>query len=318
MFLEGSLVAVAGGCASVGRSKAAERGGACARIVAKDPAKFRILQVTDIHYFDKDNTPVNDGSLELIDAMLKQSSPDMVMITGDLWLNNDEGLGEQHMRYLIPRFEAWGIPWAYTWGNHDLMTDFSVGHKCFGEAKNSLYRGAETNGDYTIDVVTARGKRVGQLVCLNTGTQGMGEEQRAWLKKLAETDGEAVPRLAFFHIPLKQYATVWDSGAAAGLKGEGVCSEKEDGSSLALLKGLGVKACFCGHDHVNDYSGTMDGVELVYGRATGGYGREDVEKGGKVIDLNCEAGTYSWYSVTRSDAHWQPEPGKRVVVQRKK
>ena len=100
------------------------------------------------------------------------------------------------------------------------------------------------------------------------------------------------------------------------MKGEDVCMEQEDGSSLAVLKAAGVRACFCGHDHQNDYSGAADGVELVYGRVSraGGYGADIFPKGGKLITVNCRTGRYEWVSITPDGKRWRPKPGERREI----
>lgn len=45
---------------------------------------------------------------------------------------------------------------------------------------------------------------------------------------------------------------------------------------------------FCGHDHTNDFSGTLHGIKLCYGRASGynTYGKEGFMRGSRVIQLN--------------------------------
>ncbi len=117
------------------------------------------------------------------------------------------------------------------------------------------------------------------------------------------------------HIPLLQYHYIWEGGLASGFKLETVCSESENGASLWKIKDYGpVKALFCGHDHVNDYAGMAEGIELVYGRATGfgGYGEDVVRKGGKLITVNGQAGTYVWESVFSDGVKWIPEKNKRL------
>ncbi len=288
-----------------------------ARITLRRAGAFRILQVTDIHFYNGKaprHAPENAATIKTLTQLVAQTQPDMLMVTGDLWPNNRDGMGEQYMRYAIEQFESLGVPWGYVWGNHDELPDFAVGHKAFAEAKNSLYRGAASDGNYVIDVMTQDGKRVWQLVCLNSKVEGLGSEQQAWLRALAERDRQPVHRLAFYHIPLKQYDDVWTSGAATGFKAEKVCLEKEDGSTLPFLKALGVKAGFCGHDHVNDYSGVVNGVELVYGRATGtgGYGIPHLRRGGKLISLSRWTGGYRWVSVTEDGKKWHPKRGERI------
>jgi len=144
----------------------------------------------------------------------------------------------------------------------------------------------------------------------------MQRAEQQWVEELVKTDSVPVPRFAFFHIPLRQYDDIWKNGAARGMKGEEVCMEKEDGTSLAVLKAASVRACFCGHDHQNDYSGTADGVELVYGRVSraGGYGADIFPKGGKLITVNCRKGTYNWVSITPDGKRWSPKRGERREI----
>ena len=299
-----------------------------ARLRVKHPTKVRILQMTDLHFFAGEKVfhdMVNRRTMETMQALVKLTKPDLVMATGDLWPEDRDGMGEQRMRFAIQQFEGLGVPWAFTWGNHDKLPDYAVGHDAFTKAKNSLYRGATTNGNYAIDFVHAHGKVLSQILCINSDEDGILGPQQQWLKSTGEElkkRGEGVtPRLAFFHIPLKQYDEMWRKGIAAGVKGEEVCLEKEDGSTLPILKSLNVRACFVGHDHSNDYAGVIDGVELVYGRATGagGYGADVVHKGGKLITLNAKTGKYSWVTVLPDGTKWTPKPGEQIdKVERKK
>lgn len=292
-----------------------------AQLHIKNPAAFKILQFTDLHFFSSRERQRGTGkmsTLEIMDALMQQTSPDLVMITGDTWPGNGGGdWATFMMRRAVRRLARLGVPWAYTWGNHDMLADMNAGHNALTEAQDSLYRGAHTGGNYTIEVLDNQNARVAELLCLNTTAAGMMQEQRDWLAALLPA---TAPRLAFFHIPIKQYVDVWDSGAASGIIGENPCFEKEDGSSLACLKQAGVRACFCGHDHVSDYAGVTDGVELVYGRATGlgGYGAEAVAKGGKLITLDCVQGTYTMVSVFPDGTTWAPKPGEREDIRQKR
>ncbi len=323
-FLGACLLAseavVLSGCAhtlSGVNSREAEEAAAGARLLIRRPVHFRILQFTDLHFFGG-KEPLrnlgNERTVNTLKQLTKLTRPDLVMVTGDLWPENREGKAEEHMRFAIEQLESLGVPWGYVWGNHDKLPDYTVGHRAFTEAKNSLYRGAQNNGNYSIDIVNRYGHRIWQLLCLNTGENGVDAAAREWLRELLAFDPKPSARLAFFHIPLKQYGDAWASGSAAGFKGEEVCQEQEDGSTLPLLKELGVRACFCGHDHVNDFSGMCDGVELVYGRATGAgsYGTSRFRKGGKLIVANGWTRQCTWRSITEDGKRWHPRRGERV------
>ena len=288
-------------------------------ITVAHPESFRILQCTDLHFFSRDKETWDKNNalvVENIRKMLAQTSADMFIATGDVWSEDQDGLGATHMRYAIDQFVSMGVPWAFTWGNHDKLSDDASGHAAFTQAPNSLYRGAGSEGNYAINIVNPAQERVWQLVCLNSRQKGLNAEQQQWVKTLTEQDKNPVPRIAFFHIPLKQYADVWENGAAIGMKGEKVCSEQEDGSTLAVLKSAGIRACFCGHDHQNDYGGVYDGVELVYGRCSraGGYGADVFPKGAKLITINTVKKTYEWVSVMPDGTRWKPKPGERIEI----
>ena len=327
-FLETSVGVIglaATGCATHARivttKPGASSGVTCLKI--SNPSKFTILQFTDVHlFFGKELAETyNKRSEEAIKKLVALAKPDILMVTGDLWRDNPPEKLEEYMRYGVEKCAALGVPWAFAWGNHDKLNDFAVGHKALTEAKNSLYHGGDSAGNYVIDIVDKHRKTVCQLVCLNTEGDGLGASQQKWMHELAEKSVKlSVPRFAFFHIPIKQYSDAWNSGTAKGFKAEGTGIGKEDGSSLPLLKALNVKACFCGHDHINDYSGNVEGVDLVYGRATGygGYGDSELPKGAKLITVNAKTGQYTWESILPDGTRWSPKPGERISKEKKK
>lgn len=282
------------------------------------PSHLTILQFTDVHFFwgkPRPVEPLNQKTEEAMKTLVALTKPDMVIITGDLWRDNPDEKLEEYMHYTVAKCAELGVPWAFTWGNHDKLIDYKVGHKALAEAKNSLYHGGESDGNYRIDLVDKHHKTVCQLVCLNSKGDGLGASQHQWMLDQAGKIGKSsVPRLAFFHIPFKEYGEVWNNGTATGVVGEEPSCEKQDGATMVCMKALGVKACFCGHDHVNDYGGKIDGIEMVFGRATGygGYGDEVLSKGGKLITVNCLTGQYDWTSVLPDGTHWKPEPGERI------
>jgi hypothetical protein len=298
-----------------------------AQLQIRNPQQFKILQMTDLHFFSGKKLPEgmpNELTIQTMSALVKQAKPDLILVTGDSWPDSRGEAAYRLMNYVIERLEELNTPWAYTWGNHDELPDYARGHAAFASAKNSLYAGAGTEGNYVINIVDQRRRPVWQFLCLNSEKDGLGPRQQQWLRALEKDPhvGGAAhpPRFAVFHIPIKQYDTIWQNGTASGVMGETVCLEKEDGSSFALLKSLGVRACLCGHDHRNDYAGAIDGVDLIYGRATGagGYGAELLRKGGKVYTINCRTGAYSWVALLPDGTEWRPKPGERVLDLEKK
>ncbi len=294
-----------------------------ATLAVDDVSRIRLLQFTDVHFFCQWFRPKKDQqTVDELRRYVDRYEPHVVMATGDLWHDNPLGRGEEFMTYAIEQLEGLGVPWLFTWGNHDQLNDYTVGHAAMTRAKNSLYRGGPGGGCYTVSLTDREGAARWDLVCLNSMDDGLMEPQRAWLraeKRRREAEPGAPNAFGIFHIPVKQYDTIWGEEEASGVKFEQVCYWGEDGSSFQHIKALGtVRACFVGHDHVNDYSGLYDGIELVYGRATGqaGYGGDKVPKGAKLITANAETGQYTWQSVYVDGKHWTPEPGKQIDTYR--
>ncbi|MFT6242902.1 MAG: 3',5'-cyclic AMP phosphodiesterase CpdA [Akkermansiaceae bacterium] len=275
--------------------------------------ELRILQFTDIHFFcdrKKYGEKADLKSVEDMKRMVENTDPHLIAITGDLWSDNPRGKGQEFFEYALEKVESLGKPWLFNWGNHDQLDDYATAQATLTEAKNSLYRGGHDGGNYRIPITGADDRQLWELLCLNTTTQGVQATQEKWLTAQKPSSS---PVLCFLHIPLLEYDTVWQKKLAKGIFKEPVCTYGEDGSALSVLKKFGdVKACFCGHDHVNDFGGTWDGVEMVYGRATGhaGYGGDKLKKGGKLITVNLTAPqnpSYAWKTVFADGSDWSPE-----------
>jgi hypothetical protein len=99
---------------------------------------------------------------------------------------------------------------------------------------------------------------------------------------------------------LLEQKTLYRPKVTPGTFLEEVCHEQESGRAAPVLASDDrLLACFCGHDHVNDYAVRTQQLDLVYGRATGhaGYGGEKLRKGAKLIELDLGVGTYAQVTV---------------------
>jgi hypothetical protein len=275
--------------------------------------ELRILQFTDIHFFCDRERFGEKADLQTVDdmkRMIENTSPHLLAITGDLWSDNPRGQGQKFFEYALEKITSLEKPWLFNWGNHDRLDDYAAAQVTLTEAKNSLYRGGHDGGNYRISINGDDDRQLMELLCLNTTTQGVQAGQERWLTMQKPATS---PVLCFLHIPLLQYDTVWQKKLAKGIFKEPVCTYGEDGSAIAKLKKFGdVKACFCGHDHVNDYGGTWDGIEMVYGRATGhaGYGANKLKKGGKLITAKLTGprkSAYTWKTIFADGTDWCPE-----------
>jgi hypothetical protein len=279
-----------------------------ARIASRSPRSFKILHRCD-HHFQSLGTSRNDqATLEDWGEHVEQHDPDLIVSNGDLWHENPGGMGLALLKFASGRLSDLGVPWTFTWGNHDRVSDYQAAHETLEKATHSLYRGGATHGDHRLEVLAPGPAKdpapVLDLIFLNSHSEGLTDWQLSWLDNTMTALGRPrTPALIFFHIPIRAY----DAPAAQikGVRGENVCFEWEDGSALARLGTRpALRACFCGHDHENDYVVSARGIDLVYGRATGYSGYGKLRKGAKLIDFDLAAGTYTQQTVFADGGTW--------------
>jgi len=91
--------------------------------------------------------------------------------------------------------------------------------------------------------------------------------------ELEATYGRGIPGLMFFHIPLPEFALMWehrDHHGVIGEKNEDVAAGAFNSGLFAALQERGdVKGVFVGHDHKNDFVGDYFGIRLGYSANTG-------------------------------------------------
>ena len=125
------------------------------------------------------------------------------------------------------------------------------------------------------------------------------QDQIEWYENKVEEikashNGKTIPAILFQHIPvyeeyqLMREAKIYERPFAAqghhkfedkyfikkdgvdGYLGEGPCSPMYNGGQFASWKKMGdVKAAFFGHDHLNDFTGTVDGIMLGQNKTSG-------------------------------------------------
>lgn len=264
---------------------------------------LRILQITDTH-FGTPTTAHRERDLRTyrtIAGLLLETEPHFLAHTGD-FVNNDQGSA---VRWDAVSFlDSLGIPWTHTLGNHDIgarsiedyrgeMQNAAFGH--FDDAQGRQYA-------FRFDLVLAGSSEPRfSLVCFDSGSRvgnkHVTDRQLAWFAQQMQEDaarGLACPVLAFVHIPVHEFERLRSAAGFRGIYGENVCFESDTGRTFAAWKQAGrVRAAFSGHDHLNDYQGTWEGIELAYGRCTGWSGYGDLQRGGRLIELDLERQTYA-------------------------
>jgi hypothetical protein len=105
--------------------------------------------------------------------------------------------------------------------------------------------------------------------------------------RLAEENfGRPVPSLAFFHIPLVEYAELAGDKRTYGHQNEGFASSRiNSGMFASFIDMRDVMGVFVGHDHDNEFIGLEKGICLAYGRVTGTDAYGGLVRGGRVIEM---------------------------------
>ncbi|MDD4514013.1 metallophosphoesterase family protein [Massilibacteroides sp.] len=277
--------------------------------------KFKVVQFTDLHVKYQD--PNSAIAFERIDQVIKDEKPDMIILTGDIIYSKP---AVENLRSVLKAVASHDIPFSILFGNHD--DEFEVSReeliKISDEFPNSL-TADEPNlsgvGNYILKVKGSSGsKDEAVLYCLDShaystieGVKGYGffnfDQINWYLKQSAEftknNNGTPLPALAFFHIPLPEYAQAASDEAAQlyGIRREKSCPPQLNTGMFTAMKQSGdVMGTFVGHDHNNDYAVNWHGIILAYGRYSGGdtvY--NDLPNGARVIELTeGERGFRTW------------------------
>lgn len=270
---------------------------------------FRILQITDVHLGGSLLSYTKDiKALKATYALIEHTKPDLVIVTGDLTF--PMGLFSFSLNNYAPvnQFAAFmrniGIPWAFTYGNHDTETVATHSRIELNEVYKSL--SYKTSGTllypYTQPEITGRSNQLikicnadgslNQALFLIDSNDYTGEgvnvydyihdDQVDWyakeVKRLNSEEGKVVSSMVFFHVPLQQYRSAYELylqgsedvqyffGANNEKMINKVCCSDHPSKLFDTMVGLGSsKAAFCGHDHYNNISLEYKGIRLTYG-----------------------------------------------------
>ena len=271
---------------------------------------FTIVQFTDTHISSKEE----DGrTYKLLADVVGWDTPDLIVITGDVIHPSTMDDFDPWWRRFVTAMDEFETPWMFVFGNHDAENvPYEKIEAILNESEYGLYESGPADikgsGNYVVSVKSAAGETRALLWSLDSGMGSsepsgydwIREDQLAWFTEqhAARVDGNGagITNLAFFHIPLPQYTTLWNDGACTGYCFEKVCEQGRDIGQFDAFKGR-IDACFVGHEHINDYEGTFEGVDLCYGRGTGygAYGKDGFPRGARIIKLRESVRGYDSY-----------------------
>lgn len=206
--------------------------------ITKSTDDFKILHLTDIHIGGSLYSYTKDmKALKACFAEIEHTQPDLVIVTGDLCF--PMGIMSMSLNNSAPvqQFAAFmrntGIPWAFTYGNHDTESMSTLDKTELNDVYKSL--SYKTSGNllypYVQPEIMGRNNQLIELRnadgTLNTGLfmidsnaytgEGINvydyihDDQVDWyageVRRMQAEAGHTVNSMAFFHIPLQQYKT---------------------------------------------------------------------------------------------------------------
>ena len=284
-----------------------EESGVYTLTMTKD--SFKILHLTDIHLGGSLLSREKDLlALRACYAEIEYAQPDFVIVTGDLCYPVGISSFSFNNSAPVQQFAAFmrnvGIPWAFTYGNHDTENIASMQGEALGEVFKALsYKTSGTllypyvqpsvtgRNNQLIEVRNADGSLNTALFLLDSNAySGEGinqydyihDDQVDWyeseVRRLQEEEGGHISSLVFIHIPLQEYRTAYElylegSDRVTYYFGENnetlrdtVCCSEHPSALFDRITELGsTTGVFCGHDHYNNLSVEYRGVRLTYG-----------------------------------------------------
>lgn len=261
--------------------------------------EFTILWGTDFH-LRRGPFAGRNKVYALLEKAFIETDPDLTIITGDLLFSFD---AQQMLEEFALFMEGHQRYWALVFGNHDGQHKYdriALGDMLLEYPHALFSRGEEWvlgESDYTI-ALTYKDEVVQALMMLDSHDHRIYEDgegpdyiypsQIAWYEWVAQGLPE-VPLYAFFHIPLPEYALMWESGQATGVMNDRKVNVPWENSGLfrTMVDTGSTVATFSGHDHLNDFHGLWEGIALYTGRSAsyGSYGSRNHAKGVKTITL---------------------------------
>ena len=226
---------------------------------AEDTA-FSILQITDVHILNDEKKDAK--AFKTITAMVEKTNPDMIMMTGDLTSEKENFTA---FKTFCTFMEAFNIPWAFVFGNHEgldikyepdevldpeKIADKQTLSDYLETLPNCIYEAGSENvdgmGNYCYNVTDDNGKVITSLIMMDThswddennGYDHFHDNQIEWyentVKSIAEDvngdETKVVPSLAFFHVPMKEYMTAYEEAKGTDKRLWGYQFVNEDGT----------------------------------------------------------------------------------------
>lgn len=298
---------------------------------------FKIVVFADC----QDSYPPRVAMIEEMNRALDELKPDLVVFTGDnVGAIFGKPLAKVSISAVLEPVVSRGIPFAYTFGNHDAehvdkeyqMSIYESFDGCMTYDAVPELTGA---GTCSLPIYSSDGSgRVAFNLWMidsnmydeNDEYDNVHQDQIAWYKQTSDAlkqanGGEPMPSLVFQHIPVPEIFELLvpgdeikkcgykvklelDPEKATGHIGEAPCPPAVNSGEFDAFVSQGdVIGIVTGHDHVNSFVGTYKGIDFIQTSGIGFSTYGDEQRGCRLITLN-EGNPRSYETETYDFAHF--------------
>lgn len=290
--------------------------------------EFTILVLSDVQF---DTPNIASKTLDGIKTIVSRETPDLVIFNGD---NSSGIKDSESMKAYITNMTKYvennKIPWAHVYGNHDAEGDNlpkDIQQEIYESFEYCISKSGDEDlfgiGNYVIPILDYDcDKIVFNVWCFDSGTarspysayqaehvkvddnsfyahyEPMQQNQADWFFEasalLEKYNGESIPGMMAFHIPLQETYYAWANRENLGLEWNGerrenISAHAQDVPLFDAAKENNILAIVNSHDHINDFMVKYNGIRLCYTASIGvrEYYAEDM-LGGRVIKFSTE------------------------------
>ena len=269
--------------------------------------EYRILQLGDIHQSQSD---IHEEHFKVMDRTIEASKPDMIVLNGDIFTFADKHVVKKVFQY----FDDKGIPWTFTFGNHDdqgYYSDTYIQRLLGGNKyKNVLFKNLEDDNvtgrsNFVINIKNGEEVKY-QVYCLDSNNYNFDtmeydivkQDQIDWYARMVNYSKEKygnVKSSMYLHIAPPEAVIDWETrdDEIIGNMEEGLGSPSEDLHLVQKVLDLGVtQSIHANHDHANDavFKYKVDDKEIYFAYGVHATNRiyndkEGAKFGGQILSI---------------------------------